>query len=481
MGPSEPAGTSDESRDGLGAPIVQNRQDFVRAGIAALALAPLEFRAEGTAQARGRAAGNVQIEVGVQPNGAIGSRAYVGFSWEKQVVGLGTFAPANANLVGLFRRLGSSVLRIGGSTVDTNLWEPDGPGGAIGVTSRADLVRLAAFLAATNWVVAYGLRYRDTDAQSVADEAATAAAILGASLANFEIGNEPDNYTNEPAYERTWESYRRAILARVPDARFMAPETSAAGGFLDAFADRTAGRIEIVSAHHYIGPATGRDVTVDKLLHSSEAGFLSKMERTWRKSKAPAYRVDETNSFYFGGKAGVSNTFAAALWAVRFLLDGARYGSSGFDFHAGTSTQFGHEHYYSPIRFEGTTGTEVIGVQPEFYGLLFVTLVGLGTSYVTTVTGNRLVVAYAIGNNVVVMNFGEACEGTVTLPAAPASARSILLAADGGASATAGQTLGGSSVGIDGKFSPVYATVPVAGRHFPILMPGYSAALIETA
>lgn len=459
-----------------------DRDGFVRAGLAALAFAPIALEAGTTAQARGRAVARVEIQVRPEPNGAIGSGAYVGFSWEKQVVGLGTFAVTNTNLVGLFRRLGSSVLRIGGSTVDTNRWEPRGPGGVLGVTSRTDLVRLAGFLAATNWVVAYGLRYRDTEAASVADEAAAAAAILGASLANFEIGNEPDNYTGEPAFEETWESYRRAIVARVPDARFMAPETSVAGAFLSAFADRAAGRFDILSAHRYIGAATGRDVTVDKLLHARETEFLQTMERTWRRSKAPSYRVDETNSFYFGGKEAVSNTFASALWAVRYLLDGAQFGSTGFDFHAGTSTQFGHEHFYSPIRFEGTTGTDVIGVAPEFYGLLFVTLVGLGTSYVTTVRGNALVSAYAIGDNVVIMNFADtACDATVTMPASRASARSLLLTSEGGAAATAGQTLGGSSVGLDGTFSPAYATLPVAGRTYAIAVPGCSAALIETA
>ncbi len=45
------------------------------------------------------------------------------------------------------------------------------------------------------------------------------------------------------------------------------------------------------------------------------------------------FRVDELNSVACGGKRGVSDTFASALWAVDSLFEMARVGVSGVNFH----------------------------------------------------------------------------------------------------------------------------------------------------
>jgi hypothetical protein len=454
-----------------------NRRSFLATGTAAA----FAMRAAATGLAA-RIPKQVSVAVSNSVDGAIAGPTYVGFSYEKEVVGLGTFDAANSDLVGLFRLIGASHLRIGGYTVDTNVWDPNGPGGRLGYTAPADQTKLAGFLAATGWSATYGLNYRSSDPATAAAEAASAAAILGPSLVAFEIGNEPNLYTTEPAFEAGWTAFRQAIVTSVPTAAFAAPDTATATSFFSTFAKDESGLFETLTAHHYIASANSPQANVDTLLHSTEREFLAQCRNVMEKVNEPA-RVSETNNFSSGGKDGVSNTFASALWAVRYLLDGAKYGIAGLNFHGGTSTEFGHELYYSPIRFEGTTGKNVIGVQPEYYGLLLAALVGVGPSYATTVSPPQAPVsAYAIGRNVVLVNIGVAdVAATVTMPAAIHSARSLTLRTRGGAGATHGQTLGGAAVGLDGNFQPSYQTLNVRGATFTLPLPAISAALIETA
>ena len=56
----------------------------------------------------------------------------------------------------------------------------------------------------------------------------------------------------------------------------------------------------------------------------------------------------ETNSFYGGGKDGVSNSFAAALWTLDYLLVLASYGCAGVNMETGVN-HLGKISYYSPI------------------------------------------------------------------------------------------------------------------------------------
>ena len=53
--------------------------------------------------------------------------AFAGLSYEKSSLTEPLFTAANTNLIGLFQRLGPSVLRIGGNSVDKNAWTPTGP------------------------------------------------------------------------------------------------------------------------------------------------------------------------------------------------------------------------------------------------------------------------------------------------------------------------------------------------------------------
>ena len=88
--------------------------------------------------------------------GAIGT-AFAGLSYEKSTLYEPLFTGSNSNLIGLFDRLGSSVLRIGGNSVDRNVWTPNGAGQTSGQIAPSDVASLAAFVKAAGWKCLYGI------------------------------------------------------------------------------------------------------------------------------------------------------------------------------------------------------------------------------------------------------------------------------------------------------------------------------------
>ena len=88
--------------------------------------------------------------------GAIGS-AFAGLSYEKSSLYEPLFTASNSDLIGLFERLGPSVLRVGGNSVDRNVWTPNGAGQTSGQIAPSDVASLAAFVKATGWKCLYGV------------------------------------------------------------------------------------------------------------------------------------------------------------------------------------------------------------------------------------------------------------------------------------------------------------------------------------
>ena len=56
------------------------------------------------------------------------------------------------------------------------------------------------------------------------------------------------------------------------------------------------------------------------------------------------YRISECNSFFNGGAAGVSNSYASSLWVLDFLFNAAMGGATGVNMHGG-----GNAPGYTPI------------------------------------------------------------------------------------------------------------------------------------
>jgi hypothetical protein len=132
------------------------------------------------------------LTVTTTPSGTIPPR-FMGLSYEKSAMTYSYFHESNQHLIGLFRRLGDGVLRIGGGSVDHVMWTPDSTGTHLQVTP-VEIKALAGFLQATGWLCLYGVNLATSTPALAAEEVSYAASVLGPNLLGIEIGNEPDEY-----------------------------------------------------------------------------------------------------------------------------------------------------------------------------------------------------------------------------------------------------------------------------------------------
>lgn len=351
---------------------------------------------------------------------------FVGLSFElQQLCNSESFSPDNKELVAQFRALAPrGVVRMGGNTSDFGYWKPapdspmpqrrpahaygkvEIPDDPFPVTPEA-LRRLRGFLDATNWDCIYGINLA-TNVPSVAvEEAAAVTGILGARLVCLQIGNEADryaiNFRRDPQtwgpepYYKEWLDFAQPIVARLPNARLGVPDMAAKP---DWFAAVTRGllnsplRSHIVSLsyHYYIdGPASNPKMNIANMLRANagvieDAGVVSGAATTLR----TGWRMTEGNTCYSGGKPGVSDVFASALWSADYLLLHASLGCAGVNLHGGIGKRDAksradklpgdnvvlmkhesfddHPHpYYSPIALHG--GQYV--AEPVSYGMRF--------------------------------------------------------------------------------------------------------------
>ena len=130
--------------------------------------------------------------------GSIGP-AFAGLSYEKAALQWSFFGASNVVGISLFQGLGTSVLRLGGSSVDQSVWTPNGAGRTYLQVAPSDIASLAVFVKATGWQCLYGINLGGaatgaTTPALAAAEVAYAVEQFGSSLLGIEIGNEPDAY-----------------------------------------------------------------------------------------------------------------------------------------------------------------------------------------------------------------------------------------------------------------------------------------------
>ncbi len=93
--------------------------------------------------------------------------------------------------------------------------------------------------------------------------------------------------------------------------------------------------------HHYYfgGPATNPNVNIPNLLKPATMERVQKMADTATAAAdkmGVRVRMTEGNTCYRGGKPGVSDVFAAALWSADYSLLLASNNYSGVNLHGGT-------------------------------------------------------------------------------------------------------------------------------------------------
>lgn len=398
-----------------------NRRTFLASAACSLAA----LRLEGQDQARSSAT----LVIPAEATGAHVPADFVGLSYEvQQLVDPSFFSASNAGLIAAFKELSpNGVLRLGGNTSEFEWWKPTpesaepehpktrevvGEPKAQYYPVTAEAVRnLAEFLQATGWTCLYGIGMGTNVPAHAAEEAEFVAKTLGASLQYFQVGNEVDLFThhlrdpntwNSHSYLEEWLGFARAITASVPGAKFGMPDVASQVSWLTDVADAWASiqnppRVTTLTHHYYFGgPATNPEVNIPNLLKPATTARVqntANIATAAAKKMGARVRMTEGNTCYRGGKPGVSDVFAAALWAADYALLLASNNYSGVNLHGGTGKSVAnsvggflpgdvllkgqgttpeqiatHPHpFYTPI---ATFGSEY-KIEPVGYGLKF--------------------------------------------------------------------------------------------------------------
>ena len=294
------------------------------------------------------------------------------------------------NMLG--RENGPPVLRIGGNSQDEAAFDLSGERGLpkfvhINISPRT-LERLAEVSKATGCRLIIGLNLAVNRPALAAKLVRECRKIIGDKhILAYEIGNEPDFFRrfggiwkkdNFKLYLRRWNRYDRAINALLAAGRPHIEGPAFGGGWnrqIPNFIKRLHQKLNVVGLHRYAlgapvkNPESPEFASIPNLLKNSSAkGFVrlvGPIMRTAAVYHLPV-RYTEMNSAWGGGKLGVSDTFASALWCTDTLFEIANAGLTGVNIHLSEGLdQFGG--YYGPVYFKRH---QPLRVRPMFYGML---------------------------------------------------------------------------------------------------------------
>ena len=422
----------------------------------------------------------------------------------------------NPVFVQLIRNLAPNqrpVIRIGGDSTDSTWWPVTGgvrPAGVSYTLSPLWLTNTRALARSLDARLILGVNLEVAQPTlALAEARAFLAGIGRPTVEALEIGNEVNRYSTFPYYHAaphhpvfgrpsgydfgdfTAEfSALRKLLPPVPLAgptvggfQWLAPLRS----FLAAEPS-----VRLVTFHRY--PLDRCFSTKGSPLYPSVSALLS--TRTSRglaaglaryvaiaHSRGAIFRVDEMQSVACGGKRGVSNTFASALWALNALFSMAAQGVDGVNVHTFPGASYGL------FTFRRTGEQWSASVRPEYYGLaLFAQAAPAGSRLLAVRTlGPAAVRAWATrgadGHLRVLLLNDDPRRGHVVAVSAPGvtgDATTERLTAPS-AWATSGVTLGGRRFDpLTGALSGPHRALrvpPYAGRH-TVVLPAASAALV---
>ena len=274
------------------------------------------------------------------------------------------------------------VLRIGGDSEDQAWWNPAGlpdPSGVSVDITDAHLSVLSAIGAATGSRFILGLNLARLDPGSAASLVTAAlGALPPGTVKAFELGNEPDLYFYPSGYRQFWYSpvfyqadydsyFPQLSTAAGNQALFAGPALYGTAWYssLASFLSAESGRLSLVTAHRYPYSACLAPVsnpTIDSLFADAATGQYATVFQPLVQAASQAglgLRIAEMNSVSCGGKAGVSDVFAAGLWGVDAMFELASIGAVGVNLHTPS--------HYAVFDFDGSGALEVRGL---YYAML---------------------------------------------------------------------------------------------------------------
>lgn len=470
------------------------RRQFLTASTAALAFFP---RANRTRRS---------VHLRLRPERVLGTtpQNFLGLGFETSTVAHpGLLRGNNRALINYVTAIGrEGVIRIGGNTSDYAKWIPLGkavslPQPQSSVVNQAVLDDLGRFLKATGWKLIWGLNLGTGTPQEAADEAAAVAGAVRNALSALQIGNEIDLYSHNGLrkrsyayadYQRDFQTFAKLIRTRLPDARFAGPDAAVQTSWVEAFAHGPEHPVLLTQHYYAEGPPSSPAATIENLLkpNARYEKMLGELRQISNAVRVP-YRIVETNSCFGGGKPGVSDTFASALWGLDYCFSLAHHEAAGINLENGIN-QFGRVSCYSPI-YNDEQGAYT--ARPLYYAMRAFSLAGVGQRLAlqSEVSGINLK-SYAVRNRhgriwVTLINKDPAQTAEVTISSSqsipPASA--IRLTAPSLDSKT-GVTLGGAAIsneaGKEGEWKAAERErLRATGGNLRLQVPAASAALME--
>jgi len=479
---------------------MRTRRDFLKSAAAVTVLSHLPAFAQ--------EAGTVTLTVNPAQRGVTMPASFTGLSFESAQLGHPEFfSGKNTQLIALFRRLGASgVLRIGGNTSDYTRWSGDDAAAAANQTPAAigpdkgtaaltasvitpQAIRsLNDFMGATGWRLIYGLNLWHGTTENAAAEAKFVADTLGSRLLAFQIGNEPDLFHDAGSKERwtfdrywaKWQAFHDAVRQATPAARFAGPDIAKYLDWITLTAQQKPD-IDFLSGHHYAeGPPADPKMTLEYLLHRGNDPSKDEIPivQTATKMCGKGYRMSEGNTCFHGGKPGVSDTFASALWSGDYMLQLAQAGYLGVNLHGGG------EGLYTPIAGGLDTGYTA---RPVYYGMLLAERFA-GCTFVdvslSEQRANENVTAFAAVDGkqmkIAIFNKGGAPVTMKIAGLTESSKAAVMMLQASAIDAKNGVTLGGATVASDGSFEPkTQSQVKLHHGSGTITIPAYTGALLE--
>ena len=421
---------------------------------------------------------------------------FEGFGYETSVVARqGYFSPQNTHLAQLLHTLSPhGLIRIGGNISDWARYVPNGTPLVMAqnrttIFNQSELADLGEFLKATGWKIMWGLNLKTGTRVEAVAEAVAVQKALGSYLQSIEIGNETDlqpAFKNKPdAYLAAYRDYKVAIRAVLPDALFSGPDAAWGVEWLQDFAKAESSDLKLLTRHYYRGGARDTNSTIPALLET-DVKFeqqLAELQKISSDARVPI-RFNEINSFFGGGKKGVSDTFASALWCLDTMFMLAAHGCDGVNLETDIN-QIAKVSDYSPIYRDEATGQLI--ARPEYYGMLAFSIAGVGDVLKTSVSKTGVnVKAYATRNSkgelwVTVINkdLSKPAKFELHVPASYSTSDCFRLTAPTVESKDH-VTLAGAEVSPEGTWkSDQVEAVPMKSGNIQFNVPATSAALMR--
>ncbi len=315
---------------------------------------------------------HVSLALPAEAEGPLMPVDFVGLSYEvEELKDPSFFSVKNTGLIRQFKAIAPrAVLRLGGNTSEFGYWKPTPSSPepkhpklpfVVGwpqpkyypVTPEA-VRNLLGFLEATGWTCIYGIGMGTNTPERAGAEGEFVAKTLGSRLQYFQIGNEVDLFGRHLRNPKTWGvkpyleqwlALARAVVARVPGARLGMPDVASDVHWLTEIAAmwpsvKNPPNVTTLTHHHYVGgPPSNPEMNIHNLLSPRE---MAKVQKDADIATAAAdkmgarVRMTEGNTCFRGGKPGVSDVFAAALWAADYSMLLASNNYTGINLHGGT-------------------------------------------------------------------------------------------------------------------------------------------------